>query len=252
MRDIKKALQEHKEKVIAAGYSEKQILGIFVYGSQNYGLATDKSDVDTKAVLIPTLEQLALHPIKTRTLELENGEHCEIMDIAHLIQNFRKQNINFIEVLFTKYCWVNPFYKDLWDYYFIEQNEYIAHYDCNKCLQSISGQAIHTLNQNPFDGKKVGNGLRLYHFLISYLAGENYRNCITTSGKLRKEILDMKYQTLETDTKAKELVDNFKSLQSLIINPPQLYKGGPQLSQNAIDSKMEVGVMEMIRRNENG
>ena len=252
MRDIEKALQEHKEKVIAAGYFEKQILGIFIYGSQNYGLATDKSDVDTKAVLIPTLEQLALHPIKTRTIELKNGEHCKIMDIAHLIQNFHKQNINFIEILFTKYCWVNPFYKDLWDYYFIEQNENIAHYDCYKCLQSIAGQAIHTLNQNPFDGKKVGNGLRLYHFLISYLIGENYKDCIVMSGKTRQEILDMKYKILENDTLAKEMIENFKMLQTLITNPSQVYEEGSQFSKLAIDSKMESGVMEMIRRQENG
>lgn len=55
MRNIEEALQEHKQAVLAAGYTEKQILGIFVYGSQNYGTATENSDVDTKAVIIPTM-----------------------------------------------------------------------------------------------------------------------------------------------------------------------------------------------------
>lgn len=245
MRDIEKALQEHKEKVIAAGYPEEQLLGIFVYGSQNYDLATEKSDVDTRAVLIPALKQLAFYPIKTRIIELENNEHCEVMSIIHLIQNFRKQNVNFIEILFTKYCWVNPFYKDLWDYYFVEQNENIAHYDCYKCLRSITGQVIHTLNKNPFDGKKVGNGLRLYYFLISYLIGKDYKDCIVMPGKARQEILDMKYKTLENDTQAKELIERFKRLQTLTVNPSQL-------SKLAIDSKMETGAIEMVRRQENG
>ena len=93
MRDIELAIQEHKQKVLEY-YSEYQILGIFVYGSQNYGLATQNSDIDTKAVIIPTIEDLALHPVKTKTLIFDNGEHCEIMDIMHLVANYKKQNIN--------------------------------------------------------------------------------------------------------------------------------------------------------------
>ena len=64
MRNIEEALQEHKQAVLAAGYAEEQILGIFVYGSQNYGTATENSDVDTKAVIIPTMRQLAFYSVK--------------------------------------------------------------------------------------------------------------------------------------------------------------------------------------------
>ena len=155
MRNIEEALQEHKQAVLAAGYAEEQILGIFVYGSQNYGTATENSDVNTKAVIIPTMRQLAFHSVKTKELRLENDEHCEVMDIMHLINNFRKQNINFIEVLYTDYCWINPMYKMLWKVFFLQQREHIAHYDPTKCLKSICGQAIHTLKQNPYDGKKL-------------------------------------------------------------------------------------------------
>ena len=58
MRDVKKAIQEHKQVVLDAGYPEKQIFGVFLYGSQNYGLDTENSDVDTKAIIIPTIEDL--------------------------------------------------------------------------------------------------------------------------------------------------------------------------------------------------
>ena len=57
-RDIEQALQEHKQVILDAGFNENQILGVFLYGSQNYGLATKNSDVDTKVILIPTLEDL--------------------------------------------------------------------------------------------------------------------------------------------------------------------------------------------------
>ena len=42
------------------------------------------------------------------------------MDIRHLVQNFRKQNINFIEILYTNACWINYDYKEIWEY--IENN----------------------------------------------------------------------------------------------------------------------------------
>ena len=60
MRDIQEALQQHKQVVLDAGYAEDQIIGVFLYGSQNYGLATENSDVDTKVIIIPTLEDLCL------------------------------------------------------------------------------------------------------------------------------------------------------------------------------------------------
>lgn len=36
---IMKRLQEHLDYVINLGYNEDRILGIFLYGSQNYGFA---------------------------------------------------------------------------------------------------------------------------------------------------------------------------------------------------------------------
>ena len=57
MRNIEEALQEHKQAVLDAGFPEESILGVFLYGSQNYDLAHENSDVDTKAIYIPTIEE---------------------------------------------------------------------------------------------------------------------------------------------------------------------------------------------------
>ena len=91
-------IMNHKEAV-SKKYPEYQILGIFLYGSQNYNIATDKSDVDTKAIIIPTVEQLAFKPMRTETIEFDDGGHCEIMSIVHWVENLKKQNVNFVETL---------------------------------------------------------------------------------------------------------------------------------------------------------
>ena len=150
MRNINEALHEHLAEVLKI-YPEDQVLGIFLYGSQNYKMDLENSDVDTKAIIIPTFKELCLSdkPV-SRELHFENGEHCEIKDIREIVKMFKKQNINFLEILFTEYCWLNPMYKVLWKIYFCQFKEDIVRFDENKAWQSIIGQAIHTLKQNLF------------------------------------------------------------------------------------------------------
>lgn len=177
MRTTMDAIKEHK-KAILKEYAEDQLLGVFLYGSQNYGISTENSDVDTKAILIPSIEDLCLKKPVSREIKFDNEEHCEIKDIREMIKMFKKQNINFIEILYTDYCLINPKYNRIWREYFINKREYISHISKRQTAMSICGQAIHTLNQNKTDGKKYANGLRLYHFLMNYLSDSSYKYCI--------------------------------------------------------------------------
>ena len=177
MRTTMDAIREHK-KAILKEYAEDQLLGVFLYGSQNYGINTENSDIDTKAIIIPTINDLCLKKPISREIRFDNEEHCEIKDIREMIKMFKKQNINFIEILYTDYCLINPKYNRIWQEYFINKREYISHISKRQTVMSICGQALHTLNQNKTDGKKYANGLRLYHFLISYLSDSSYEYCI--------------------------------------------------------------------------
>ena len=188
MRNIKQALQEHKEKILEH-YAEDQLLGVFVYGSQNYNIATENSDVDTKAILIPNIHDLVLGKPVSRELHLDNGEHCEVKDIREMIKMFAKQNINFIEILFTKYYLINPKYKDIWETYFIKNRELIAYMDMRQTLNSVCGQTIHTLKQKPENYKHFANGLRLYYFLKYYLLELPYENCINAHYDAHSDII---------------------------------------------------------------
>ena len=219
MRDIELAIQEHKQKVLEL-YPEYQILGIFLYGSQNYNIATENSDVDTKAIIVPNLYNLAIKPIKTHTIELENGEHCEVMDIMHLVANFRKQNINFVEVLFTDYYWINPLYEMDWKIWFKDIREDIAVYNPAYCLKTICGQAIHTLKQDKTDAKKYANGLRLRNFLIKYFDEKvlSYKECIYVNPKFADYLIRLKTDKPIIDEKqTDELIKWFENVKELIV-----------------------------------
>lgn len=190
---ILKRLQEHLDAVIAAGYDKERILGVFLYGSQNYGCGDEWSDIDSKVIILPTFEDFCLKTkLISREIHLDNGEHIDIKDIRLMRENFLKQNINYLEILFTEYCIVMPKWKDLWEELFIENREAVAAADKCRGVRSIVGQAKHTLAQG-VDDKKLYNGMRLVYFLQSWLIDSApYLECIHPMGEQHNNLMLLK------------------------------------------------------------
>ena len=195
MRNIQEALQEHKQVALDAGFSEKQILGVFLYGSQNYGLDTEESDVDTKVIIIPTLQDLCFMKSAFVKEYKYNNEKVIVMDIIHYVDNLKKQNINYIETLFTEYCWVNPNHAWIWDA-FIKIREHIVGYDENKAIQSMGHQALHTLRQDSGNPKKYAMARYLAYFLRTYIDlpqySDGYMAALKQPPHVIKELLALK------------------------------------------------------------
>jgi predicted nucleotidyltransferase len=122
---IMKRVEEHYKEALEH-FPEDRIVGIFLQGSQNYGLDTENSDIDTKLIVTPTFNDLAfnLKPVSTTHIR-ENNEHIDFKDIRLMLQTFRKHNINFIEILFTPYYILNPKYEYFWEQ-LIAKREMIA------------------------------------------------------------------------------------------------------------------------------
>ena len=164
MTNIKERLEAHYKRAIAH-YGEANVLGVFIYGSQNYGTNTENSDVDTKCILIPDLYHLAVKPYDVKHLDVE-GEVCECMTIMHMVSNWKKQNINFVEVLFTEYCIINPLFADIWyERFTLENKEAIGRYDMKVAVLSMAYQAKRTIKQDPTNGKNIMNAARIVHSL---------------------------------------------------------------------------------------
>ncbi len=82
-------------------------------GSQNYGLdeytEDYQSDIDTKSIIAPSLDGIvrAENPISFVEI-LDNEEHAEVKDIRIMFEMFKKMNISYIELLYSKYIYINP------------------------------------------------------------------------------------------------------------------------------------------------
>ena len=86
-------------------FDDNQIVGCFLQGSQNYQLDLPSSDVDTKLIVVPSFKDIALNrkPVSTTHIRA-NEEHTDFKDIRLYMETFRKQNLNFLEILFTPLC----------------------------------------------------------------------------------------------------------------------------------------------------
>lgn len=195
-------------------FPEDRIVGVFLQGSQNYGLDYEGSDIDTKCIVLPTLDDLIFNrkPVST-THVLPNEEHLDLKDVRLYFQTFRKQNLNFMEILFTKYKIVNPLYRLYWNR-LIENNEQIAHYNpvgAVKTMKGIAMEKYHAMEHRypskidlidkwGYDGKQLHHLMRVEEYLTRYINGEPYADCLITKRPEKlKEIKDMNNPKLLLD-----------------------------------------------------
>lgn len=120
----------------------KQIAVLALQGSQNYNLDTPDSDIDTKLIVIPTFKDICLNckPVSTTHI-LDNNEHLDAKDVRLYINCFEKQNLNFLEILFTPYKIVNPQYADEWGKLVLNRED-IAHMNPYRAIKSMKGIAM--------------------------------------------------------------------------------------------------------------
>lgn len=188
---IMERLNDHYNEALEH-FPEDQIIGIFLQGSQNYGLELPTSDVDTKLIVAPSFEEIAMNkkPVSTTHIRA-NEEHIDFKDIRLYMQTFRKQNLNFLEILFTPFYIINPKYKDEW-MRLVNARESIANFNRYRGVQSMKGIAlekfhamehrypskIETIEKYGYDPKQLHHLLRVEDYLERYIAGESYEKCL--------------------------------------------------------------------------
>lgn len=227
---IMKRVQEHYDYLQAKGF---EIVFLALQGSQNYGLDIYEddymSDIDTKAVVLPTFGDFVNEKKGySNTLILSNNEHIDVKDIRVMFECFKKQNINFLEILFTNYKIINPKYKNLIQPLF-DNAERIAHLNTNQAIRCMAGMSMEKLKalQHPYPGiiekiekynydpKQLHHILRMNDFIKEYINNVPFKECLISKRSLylkeiKKGILPVKEAVklaTETDEDTKKIKD---------------------------------------------
>lgn len=208
--DILMRVQEHYDYLVAAGY---EVMVTILQGSQNYGLDEYSeeymSDVDTKSIVLPSFNDFVENKRPVSKVEvMENNEHARVEDIRLMLQMFKKEKINYIELLYSNYVIVNPKYEKYWQELVSKRDEIVAANSLQfvKCIAGMSLEKrkalchpypnlIEKIEKYGYDGKQLSHCVRLWEFLFKYLILQKpVKECFKSS--MREILMDLKKQQL--------------------------------------------------------
>ena len=186
-----------------------KVVYVALYGSQNYNLDTPKSDLDFKAMVVPTLDDIVFGRRLVSTTHEFNIESIQRLEKKKkkksLISCWKKQNVNFVELLFTKYFYINFAYAE--EIMALRNNaEYIAHYDEAKALSCMVGMAKEkyaalfkpypsqkeVVEKYGYAAKQLHHIHRLNILMRRYINGAAYMDCLVPAEEERTSLIDTK------------------------------------------------------------
>ena len=205
-------------------FTDNQIVMLSLVGSQNYNLATEESDFDTKCCILPSWKDITqAHQPYAHTFIRDNGEHIDFTDFRSMMNILKKQNVNFLEQLFSCQYLINEMYSTEIEE-LLRHREDIAHYNPHKCVQTMAGIAkskegriLRPLGEEKnktfelfgYHPKELAQLYRIYCFLFSYTKGLSFENTLKNVNK--KEYLRLKTEKLSIE-EVKETVETYSML----------------------------------------
>lgn len=186
-------MQNHYDEALSLGH---EVFCVVLQGSQNYNLDiySDKyqSDIDTKAILLPSFDDFCkgYQPVSTTHVR-ENNEHIDLKDIRVMFETFKKQNVNFVEVLFSDYYIVPSKYADFWEE-LRSLGEDLTHCHPSQTLKTMAGLSYEKrkalchpyptikdkIDKYGYDGKQLHHIIRINEFMKNYIKGKPFKQCL--------------------------------------------------------------------------
>lgn len=226
-----------------------------LYGSQNYGLATEDSDVDVKIIIVPRFRDLVLGKNKiSKTLNGENAEdQIDLKDISLMVENWKKQNINYLEILFSPYQVINTEFASEFEK-LINRREDIARYDNYRFLDALLGMAKQKQDSLELESKEESEEYNLKNFLhlkrlalfLKYrLANRSFLESMISGSSL----IELRYDPPRKIEMIKESREVIEEMKILVTN----YKKGTrrQIDNENIEEFLNSFILDVSRKKYN-
>lgn len=215
-------VKTHHELAVDHNAYERAVMFTCLYGSQNYGLATETSDVDTESYIFPSIRDAAFHrPLLSTELTAPDGSHVEMKDYRDMLANVRKQSINFLETLFTPYVIVDENWQKFYNCLH-EKREELARLDVNRGLMSMFGH-MHNMEKRfkrDHNMKQAATLLRLEDFMYRYTTDEPYEHILFNPNQ--KDFLrNMRAGEVPFELTENLVADAMASVREFIENAPK-------------------------------
>lgn len=179
-------VEEHYEFVSKKGEEQGfNVIATCLIGSQNYGLDTPDSDVDTISIVVPNFEDICCGKAKIdHTWDFEDGGKAKVRDYrSFALNDLKKSCFTNTEALYSVKVVVNPVFSQVWNF-LMENREIIMRADYEATVRSMLGYVSsmesrfqkegfsgyrEDLSMNP---KMFMHAVRAYDWLYKFLAGK--------------------------------------------------------------------------------
>lgn len=175
---------------IAKKVSQKQVFGVFLFGSQNYNLDDEHSDIDVLCIIMPPSADSPI--VVSSEMILDNQERIKFVDIREFVQELRYMLLPNLEAISTKYYLINVDYALAWEY--LRNNLDVLAYSDERSFIIGTQAAI----QKQYDGYFQNLGNQKIYQKAGYsakVAQHTIRYCEILNKYLRKEPFDRIFYT---------------------------------------------------------
>ena len=225
------------------------IVGVFLFGSQNYGVSDENSDLDFKVICksLPANRDFF-------SFEQEGKDGIlNIVTIKDFVDAINTGYHTWYELLFTEYYLINPDYRTIWESVRTLREQLVR-----ENLEKHLRQEIFYLEEQldlmelTKDFRHVSNNKRLSYFyrieflINNLLAGEEYSYCLRPTEDLKNKILWLKRRSPltieECQRQAQEIYQSCKTTVDLFLQDkdfPDTAKSYNRISQLMLNIEEE-------------
>ena len=161
---IFKTLSQYKKILEDKGF---KVIYIGLYGSQNYNVSDEISDIDVKAIILPSLHDIIFRKVTSTTIECENGS-IDVKDLITFYDVIKKGNFSYIEAIDTEYSIGDKYIKNLFKQFRPNLKSILgAMYEKRKALTHEYPSKKEEFKKWGFDPKQFHHIIRLLELLES-------------------------------------------------------------------------------------
>lgn len=197
----------------AVGAIDDNFIGMFLYGSQNYGLAYEDSDIDAIVLVRKSDKQ-------KKELRVQDGV-VKIYTLKYYLYLLKKGDMECYEILYTKHCFINPTYAapiakfiaNFTDALNVDRLKRALYIKLDEHFSNIMWIKFNRGNAR-YNKKRLYWALRVKNQLSRLIDGEELETSFIYDTKDRENLMQIK--TIENFLSLKELGQKVRDLREFL------------------------------------
>lgn len=210
-------LLENHYKKVSEQYGADNIFFLFLYGSQNYGIDTSSSDVDSKAIIFISEEDNYWHYNIDTHIYFEDGSLCEVMDLVTFMKDLLNYKITLLECFITNDIIINDQYHNLF-MEFLHLDGPLFDYNPKAFIRELYEAACRDITfykcheKDNNDVKDCVHGYRKMLLAKNFLETGSYSESIKLNPEQKEMLLNIKL----THKLPLNFFDNYRILENIV------------------------------------